>query len=65
VQITRTGPKDVLVRAFKNPLFRYAYFRHACEGHVRLAAEVFSARAYVKLLPQTVPESCSYRVSWA
>jgi hypothetical protein len=65
VGIMRAGPKDVLVRAYKNPLFHSAYFRHAAAGHVRLAAQVFATQAYVKMMPQVLPESCSYRVSWA
>lgn len=65
VGIMRAGPKDVVVRAYKNPLFEFSYFRHAAAGHLRLAAHVFSTQAYVKMMPQVLPESCSYRVSWA
>jgi hypothetical protein len=65
VGIMRAGPKDLLVRAYKNPLFHSTYFRHAAAGHVRLAAQVFATQAYVNMMPQVLPESCSYRVSWA
>lgn len=64
VAITRTGPKDAVIRAYKNPLFHSAYFRHATGGHVELTAELLSVRAYVRLLPQEAPESCRYHISW-
>jgi hypothetical protein len=64
VEIVRTGPKDATARAYKNPLFRSAYFRHGAGGHIELTARLLSVQAYVRPMPHGAPEGCAYRISW-
>jgi len=64
VEIVRTGPKDAIARAYKNPLFQSPYFRHGAGGHIELTARLLSVQAHVRPMPQVAPDGCGYRISW-
>lgn len=63
--VTRTGPKDALIRVVCPPLAEHRYFRTAFCGVLQVAMGLFSSKVYVRLLKETIKTSeFSVRAAW-
>jgi hypothetical protein len=64
IAVWKLGPKEARLEWAGQPCARTSYFRTSFGSLAAALLQVFCEKVYVRPLPQTIPTSMQYRISW-